>query len=328
MLAAALGALTLASPADARAAVTQSSSFTPHDGPGRSYLLFTPSGDTTIARPLVVYLHGCTQTAEDAAIGTRWNELAERKGFVVVYPEQDLAANGAGCWNWFEPDQQVRGSGEPAIITAIVAEVVASMKIDATRVYVAGASAGADMATILGATYPDVFAAIAPFAGCAYATCSDGTGKLALAAMGQYARRLPVITVQGTADPANNVLMGESAVRQWVGTNGLSPRPSSTEHHGDFTAVAPGTGDPCIRAAHLPCAGGVIGWKSYPYTISHYGDSHGCRLVDAWYIHGLSHEYPDGDPNRGFTDPIGPDVTSAAWAFFTHHRVGAPCAGT
>ena len=304
------------------------SSFTPHAGHGRSYLLFTPSGDSEVKRPLVVYLHGCNQTAEDAALGTRWNHLAEREGVVVAYPEQSLAANGSGCWNWFDETQQVRGGVEPAAIAAIVAEVIASLKIDAHRVYVIGASAGADMATILGATYPDTFAAIAAFAGCAYATCSDATGEKARAAMGQYVRRLPALIAQGTADPANNVLMGETAVRQWVGTNGLATKPTSTEHHGDATAIAPGSGDPCLRSGHIPCLGGILGWTSYPYTIKHYADEHGCVLVDAWYVHGLSHAYPNGDPERSYTDPIGPDATSAAWAFFQHHRLGAPCAAT
>jgi hypothetical protein len=122
----------------------------------------------------------------------------------------------------------------------------------------------------------------------------------------------------------NNVALGETAVQQWVGTNGLSPTPTS-ESNGDFTAVDPGAGDPCVRSAHFPCAGGVLGWRSYPYTVHHYVDGK-CDLVDAWYIHGLNHDYPNGEPESSFTDPIGPDINEATWSFFRHHRVGRPCA--
>ena len=300
------------------------SSFTKHAGPGRDYWLFTPAGSKGAARPLLVYLHGCTQTGDDAAIGTRWNDFAAAHGIVVVYPEQSADANGTQCWNWFEPDHQSRDAGEPSIIVAIVRAVEQSQRIDASRVYVAGASAGADMATILGATYPDVFAAIAPFAGCAYLTCTDVTGVMAKQAMGPRARQLPAMIVQGTGDMLNNVALGETAVQQWVGTNGLDPRPTA-ETHGDFTAVDPGAGDPCARSAHFPCAGGALGWTSYPYTVHHYGTAT-CDLVDAWYIHGLNHDYPSGRVEHSFTDPIGPDINAAAWTFFSHHRVGHPCA--
>jgi poly(3-hydroxybutyrate) depolymerase len=137
---------------------------------------------------------------------------------------------------------------------------------------------------------------------------------------------MPAMIVQGTADPLNNPALGETAVRQWLGTNGLDAVPSSTEDHGDPGAVEPGGGDPCVRPSRFPCAGGVAGWSSYPYTIHHHADADGCSLVDAWYVHGLSHDYPGGDPEPSFTDPIGPDITAAAWAFFQHHRVGRPCA--
>lgn len=296
------------------------------DGPGLEYLLHVPpTDDPTVARPLVVYLHGCSQTAQDAATGTQWNELADREGVVVVYPEQSTAANGAGCWNWFLPEHQVRGRGEPAMIMAIVAEVMEAVEIDPSRVYAIGASAGADMATILGATYPDVFAAIAPFAGCAYLTCTDVTGEQAKAAMGENARPVPALVIQGMADPLNNPALGETAVQQWIGTNGVSRTPTSTEQHGDATAVDPGSGDPCVRNRQFPCAAGVTGWSEYPYTVHHHADASGCSLVDAVYVYGLSHDYPGGDPDGSFTDPVGPDATEMAWAFFQRHRLNEPC---
>jgi poly(hydroxyalkanoate) depolymerase family esterase len=287
----------------------------------RPYRVFRP---TNANGALIVYLHGCTQTAKDAEVGTRWDDTAAKYGITMVYPEQLTDANGAQCWNWFEPEHQSRGAGEPAMIASITKKVIAKYAIDPSRVYVVGVSAGADMTTILGATYPDLYAAIAPFAGCAYATCADVTGALAKRAMGPRVRRLPAMITQGTGDMLNNLPMGETAVQQWVGTDDLSKSPTS-EDHGDFTAVDPGSGDPCVRNAHFPCAGGVLGWKSYPYTVHHYGTAK-CDLVDAWYIHGLNHDYPSGRPDNSFTDPIGPDLNEATWRFFQHHRVGHPCA--
>jgi poly(hydroxyalkanoate) depolymerase family esterase len=301
-----------------------------HSGLGRDYLLYVPPTEvteTSAPRALVVYLHGCSQTALDAALGTRWNDLADAEDVVVAYPEQSAAANGATCWNWFLPEHQVRDSGEPAIIAAITREVIAddSLNIDPSRVYVIGASAGADMTTILGATYPDLYAAIAPFAGCAYLSCVDVSGSQAKAAMGDRVRPMPAMVAQGTADPLNNPALGETAVQQWVGTNGVSPIPTEVEDHPAGQGGGPGSGDLCARNAHFPCAGGATGWSSYPYTVHHHADASGCSLVDAIYVHGLSHDYPGGRPEQSFTDPIGPDATAMAWAFFSKHRVGAPC---
>src|SRR2546421_11033470 len=113
-------------------------------------------------------LHGCTQTAADFAAGTQMNELADAHQFIVVYPQQTTLANPTACWNWSVPGNQTRGSGEPSILARIVETVEGNTShwtIDRSRVFVAGASAGAVMSVILGATYPDLFAAIGVVAG-------------------------------------------------------------------------------------------------------------------------------------------------------------------
>ena len=299
---------------------------------GRDYYVYEPAVRTTSGpRPLVVFLHGCTQTAKDAAIGTRWTELAERRDFVVVFPEQSAAANGTQCWNWFLPEHQARDGGEPKIVADITRSVIAARAdIDRSRVYVIGISAGADLAMILGATYPDLFAATSGFAGCAYATCSDVTGTQAKEAMGEHARVLPALLMQGTADVLNNFALGETMVRQWVGTNGLDQRPTSVEHHGldeSYLAALGTTGDTCVRNRQFPCASGLVGGTSYPYSIEHHADAAGCDVVDFWILHGLGHDYPGGDPAGSFTDPAGPDVTTASYDWFLRHALGRPCGG-
>jgi poly(hydroxyalkanoate) depolymerase family esterase len=296
------------------------------DGGARDYFLFTPSGRVPKAgRPLVVYLHGCTQnnaTDPQVAFGTRWNELAAREGAVVLYPLQSaydmehpetVEGNGASCWNWFLDENMHRGAGEPATLAALTREIMASEHVDPSRVYVMGTSAGADMANVLSVTYPDLFEAAAMFAGCAYAACSDSTGTLAKAELDAHGLApVPAIIFQGDADTLNVMALGETLLQQQVGMHGLERTPSSTERHGDFTAVNPGTGNPCVEHAGWPCAAGVTGWTSYPYTVDHYGGG----IVDFWTIHGLNHDYPNGDYRSTFTDPAGPDITGAAWEFF------------
>src|SRR5664280_2965694 len=106
--------------------------------------------------PLLLALHGCTQNGLDFAAGTRFNDLADKHKFVVVYPEQSRSNNGLRCWNWFRSAHQFRAQGEPAILAGIVRRVsqeAALWRIDVERVYVAGISAGGVMALVLAATY-------------------------------------------------------------------------------------------------------------------------------------------------------------------------------
>jgi poly(hydroxyalkanoate) depolymerase family esterase len=330
-------------------AAVKHGSFTKHTytaadrGLSRDYWIYRPSHLSARRVPLVVYLHGCSQTAKDAAFGTRWNDLAEKKGFIVVYPDQridqtldgDLAShgNGIGCWNWYNPDDQKRGSGETATIAGITRRVVGAYPVDPRRVYVMGPSAGADMTVSMGAAYPDLFAAIGVLAGCPYASCTDLDGSNAFAHMGRRAHVMPVFAVQSTTDNLNPFPLGAEMVQQWLGTDDLADDGSSngsiartsasTENHGLDSSALAGVGTPgdiCARPQHWGCPGGAVGFKgSYPYTVQHFVDSKRRSLVDFWIIHGATHAYPDGDPDYGWTDPLGPDVTKAAFEFFMAH---------
>jgi poly(hydroxyalkanoate) depolymerase family esterase len=139
------------------------------------WLFLPPDQDPSTPVPLVIMLHGCRQDAEALAKVTRMNEVAARHGFAVLYPEQTAMANPLRCWRWYEPAHQTRGDGEPAVIAGLIDTVGArdDVTVDDDRIYVAGLSAGASMAAVLGATYPDVFAAVETVAGVPYGAAAD-----------------------------------------------------------------------------------------------------------------------------------------------------------
>src|SRR5205823_4529006 len=134
----------------------------------RRYKLFIPSAYRGQPLPLIVMLHGCTQTPDDFATGTRMNLRAEERGCFVVYPAQPQSANMSKCWNWFQASNQRRDQGEPAIIAGLVRELLLTYDLDHERVYVGGLSAGGAMAVILGRAYPELFAAIGVHSGLPY----------------------------------------------------------------------------------------------------------------------------------------------------------------
>ena len=189
-------------------------------GRTRRALVHAPAGvEAATAVPLVCMLHGCTQDAASFAAATRMNEAADRHGFALVYPEQERGDNPQGCWNWFLPEHQARGAGEPASIAAIVRELMGTVSpwtIDTRRVFVAGLSAGGAMAAILAAVYPDLFAAVAIHSGLSYRSAANTGaaftamarggedpvehGRAAHAALGRLARAVPTIVVHGSAD--------------------------------------------------------------------------------------------------------------------------------
>ena len=296
----------------------------------RDYLLFRPGKlAPPHERALVVFLHGCTQTATNAMEGTGWNALADELGFVIAYPEQSTAidGNGARCWNSGQAPVYARGQHELETIARITRAVRDEHAVPAGRVFVAGLSSGGLMAAAMSATYPDLYAAMGSVIACGY-PCGDPSGVAAHDRMGEHARVVPGFFVAGTADYLINPAMSQGGVRGWVAANDLaddgapngsvSPTPE-TDQRGFDQPMAPGT-DLCVRNYNNPCPAGALGLADYPTTIDRFLAADGTVVVESWLLHGLSHSYPGGARDAGtYTDPHGPSINRPMYEFFLAH---------
>jgi poly(hydroxyalkanoate) depolymerase family esterase len=271
----------LASSSDA---LTSVASFGSNPGNLKMYT-YTPAGVGDNA-PLVVVLHGCTQTANDY-VNAGWNQLADTWKFQVVYAEQQTANHSNRCFNWYETGDIQRDAGEALSIKQMVDYVKAHASIDPSRVYVTGLSAGGAMTAVMLATYPDVFAGGAIVAGLPYkcatsltetTTCmysgKDQTpaqwGNLVRGAYSSYAGPRPKVSIwHGTGDTTVKPSNATEGVEQWTNVLGI-----------DATADATST----VSGA----------------TRSEYRDANGNTLVEWWSI-----------PNMGHGTPVDPGYSPA-----------------
>lgn len=265
----------------------------------RTYKLFIPSRPQGKQLPLIVMLHGCTQSPDDFAAGTRMNFMAEERNCFVVYPEQPSGANQSKCWNWFRTGDQRRGGGEPSMIAGITRQVMRDHAIDPKRVYVAGLSAGGAAAAIMGATYPDLYAAVGVHSGLACGAASDLPS--AFAAMRQG---------------------GESKAI----TNGKTSVPTIVFHGDRDTTVHPKNGDQIIEqsaGATRPTSKVLRGRvpDGHGYTRTVLIDGGGRAISEHWNVDGAGHAWSGGSPAGSYTDAQGPDATREMLRFFLEHSL-------
>lgn len=260
----------------------------------RPYKIYVPSGVRRDPLPLVVMLHGCTQSPDDFAAGTRMNDLAEELGFLVAYPGQTKAANASKCWNWFNPADQQRDRGEPALLAGITREIMNEHSVARGRVFVAGLSAGGAAAAVMGAAYPDLYAGVGVHSGLACGAARDLPSALSAmksgaagAARQGAATRAPTIVFHGDRDTTVAPINGQQVIDGHAASGDATTRVDQGQSSGGMRWT---------RTAHLDRAGRV--------------------LLEHWVLHGAGHSWSGGSPAGSYTDPRGPDASREMMRFF------------
>jgi poly(hydroxyalkanoate) depolymerase family esterase len=272
----------------------------------RVYKLYVPSTYHGQTLPLVVMLHGCTQSPDDFAAGTRMNELAEEHGCLVAYPAQSASANISKCWNWFKAEDQQRDGGEPSLIAGITRQIMAEYPVDPQRVYVAGLSAGGAAAAVMAATYPDVYAAVGVHSGLAVGAAKDMPS--AFAAMQGGAAAAPLPSVQGKA---------QGQMVPTIVFHGDQDRTVNPRNGDQVIAQARSAATNGLQATATTQQGQTVGGRSYRRTT--HADAAGQALLEQWVIQGAGHAWAGGSPAGSYTDPQGPDASREMLRFFLEH---------
>ena len=287
-----------------------------HQGTRHQYRLYVPPGAANgVAMPLVLMLHGCTQNADDFALGTGMNQAAAPANALVLYPVQPRSANPNGCWNWFEPGHQRRGQGEPDLLVAMVRDVMARHPVDAQRVYAAGLSAGGAMAAVLGREYPDVFAAVGVHSGLQAGAANNMMAALSAmnngAKLGTKSR--PAAHPSGAPHPALIVFHGDA---------------DSTVHAKNGEQLV----DAALEAAlggksavqHEALRGQSDGGQRFTRTVYRAAGAKGADvladvLAEHWVLHSAGHAWSGGNASGSYTDARGVSATQEMLRFFLEH---------
>jgi poly(hydroxyalkanoate) depolymerase family esterase len=279
------------------------------------YWLYLPSGVAQAPRPLVVMLHGCRQSATDFAASTRMNQLAERKGFAVLYPQQSVSSDSHRCWHWYKRATQ-QGLGDIEVIAKMIAQVQTKHRLDVSRTYVAGLSAGAGLAAILALRYPQMIAAVGLHSAPVYGTSdSPMSGFKAMQQGSSLAYResardffdgqplfpgMPAMVVHGRRDAVVRPINADQLAAQFVIVNSAF-----------ITSAAP------VQRSYAGRYGGRSPKHGYQTHTYYAGRKPHLIKCD---IDSLGHAWSGGAGEVAFSAPEGPDATLLMWTFFSRQQ--------
>lgn len=264
----------------------------------RNYKIYLPASQPTRPKGLILMLHGCSQTPDDFAIGTRINALAEKQGFAIAYPAQTRGHNGASCWNWFKPGHQSRGAGEPAILASLTRKLMREFGLDRDAVFVAGLSAGGAMAAILADVYPDVFSAAGIHSGLPRGSARDViTAMSAMRNGGVPGVVAPAIAKMRVLPVRRIVFQGEA---------------DTTVHPSNAAMIVAAA----MGSDAVPTKIGKRTVRGRGYARSDFSGSDGAVMLELWMIEGSGHAWSGGHAAGSYTDSKGPDASVQMIRFF------------
>ncbi len=278
--------------------------------PRLSYFVYVPPGQEIKGSPVLVMLHGCKQTSTEFAQGTRMNQLAAKAGMVVVYPQQSRQRQTLRCWRWYQPDNH-HGFAEADAIAALVRNLIVRHRVDRSRIYLAGMSAGAGMSSLLALRHPELFAALALHSGPVLGNASSVASGIQTMRRGtlndpvssllsmntpveQRPDFLPALILQGQLDRVVAAKNGEQLARQFAWLNGFEEDAKPFEKH-----LGENTSREYTR----------YDFQRARKTLVRY-----CR------IRKVGHAWSGGDTRLEFNSSEGPNASSLILQFFRMHR--------
>lgn len=265
--------------------------------------------------PLIVMLHGCEQTATQFAQGSRMNQLAEKKAYAVLYPQQSLRVHPNRCWKWYDKATQ-HGGGDVSMIVGMIEKVAKKYPIDRTRIYICGISAGAAMANIVALNHPRLIAAVglhsAPVFGAghgmigAFGVMQHGAHQRFASAIAEVLHKspdfpsMPTLLIHGQDDkiirPVNQAQLQQQALL--------------------LNRMGPECGTPVTTKA-AGRAGARNPAKAYQVQDFYLRKK---LLLRVTQISHLAHAWSGGDGTLAFNSAAGPDASSMMLDFFARHR--------
>ncbi|AQA01336.1 hypothetical protein BVC93_01585 [Mycobacterium sp. MS1601] len=289
-----------------------------HEFDGLRYQVHLPPHfDGEAELPVIMAIHGCGMTGfgwNSMKSTTQFNDLADREGFIVVYPTQQMFRDKLNCWRSNDPRHQQRSSGEPLLLAGVARQVIEDYHADPRQVHVVGASSGAGTAVILAATYPEIFATATSVAGGEYglnqvdpenpdATPPDYTARQAWAQMGEHARAVPLLVVQGDLDEAVPPLVATRLVEHWSAVHDLVD---------DGLLNNSRVWNDTVSTNEVP------GGHRYTHTVyTHEGES--ASAIELFLVEGMGHAYSGPAAQGLFVDRAGPDTSALVWNFAKDH---------